>query len=209
MPLQDPDAGGRSSCGHARLPCLAQRRFRKPMRKYSRPVTSCQRQNRDGVHGSPFAEADRLPRVDGVRHVCLERKGGRHMGGLSAAGVASGLHFALLSRRRGRVSRSPGRTRRTACEPWDTSRIPTRKAPGKGRFRTRHARMPPCAAPARFLAPAGAAVYNGATRWGCSSIGRARHSHCRGRGFESPHLHHLPSGLRHWRLRQCRRDLAA
>ena len=26
--------------------------------------------------------------------------------------------------------------------------------------------------------------------WGCSSAGRALASHARGRGFESPHLHH-------------------
>src|SRR5260370_42159580 len=38
--------------------------------------------------------------------------------------------------------------------------------------------------------------------WGCSSVGRARQSHCRGQGFEPPHLHHVlylgdvpPAGL--------------
>ena len=33
--------------------------------------------------------------------------------------------------------------------------------------------------------------------WGCSSAGRARQSHCRGQGFEPPHLHHPgPAGPR-------------
>ena len=30
-------------------------------------------------------------------------------------------------------------------------------------------------------------------KWGRSSVGRALHSHCRGRGFESPRLHHATS----------------
>src|SRR6266853_463982 len=29
--------------------------------------------------------------------------------------------------------------------------------------------------------------------WGCSSAGRARQSHCRGQGFEPPHLHRIVS----------------
>src|SRR5215212_8817376 len=33
----------------------------------------------------------------------------------------------------------------------------------------------------------------GARPWGCSSAGRAPRSHRGGQGFESPHLHHLPS----------------
>jgi hypothetical protein len=34
---------------------------------------------------------------------------------------------------------------------------------------------------------------------GCSSVGRALQSHCRGQGFESPQLHHASSRARHLR----------
>lgn len=36
-----------------------------------------------------------------------------------------------------------------------------------------------------------ASLNNSITSWGCSSAGRARDSHLRGQGFESPHLHHF------------------
>jgi hypothetical protein len=39
--------------------------------------------------------------------------------------------------------------------------------------------------------------YNLPYRWGYSSIGRALPSHGRGRGFESPYLHHSPFDIFH------------
>ena len=35
------------------------------------------------------------------------------------------------------------------------------------------------------------ACHNGWPLWGCSSVGRALRSQCRGREFDPPHLHHL------------------
>src|SRR4026208_2052918 len=39
----------------------------------------------------------------------------------------------------------------------------------------------------------GKACYTSPRPWGCSSAGRAPRSHRGGQGFESPHLHHLPT----------------
>ena len=120
-------------------------------------------------------------------------------GASASAPITSPVRGAAAPQRDCKVARAVVTSGERVAMRWSVSNICSNESMGqktRSPDRAGHAGHPEFARPRATLSARPAARRAATPPWGCSSAGRAPRSHRGGQGFESPHLHHFPTGQR-------------